>query len=225
MGLPQKGVSVIPTVIVGRGKPIPRHIAMMLYTVGRGKPIPRHACLPYPSIPKPIGPGAIVFNPPPVKPPFKFNDARRRPEAAVQIFGRLLIARDKRVRQIRNPTKNPDEGEFPSIFRGKECFCLWHTSPKEGGDEEETNQFFRTFVWVKQTRFHCLAYLANRHRSFLQQKTKMSQKYDFFVFNLDKKGAFRVFYPEVLLLYCLAVVSLHLCSKRYARRQYKKFGA
>ena len=145
----------------------------------------------------------------------------------MQIFGRLLITRDQRVREIREPPENPSEGELPSIFRGKECFCLWHTSPKEGGDEEETNQFFRIFVWVKQTRFHYLASLANRHRSFLQQqkKTEMSQKYDFFVFNLDKKGAFRVFYPEVLLLYCLAVVSQHLCSKRYAWRQYKKFGA
>ena len=143
----------------------------------------------------------------------------------MQIFGRLLITRDQRVREIREPPENPGEGEFPSIFRGKECFRPWHTSPKEEGDEEETNQFFRIFVWVKQKRFHCLTYLANRHRSFLQQKTKMSQKYDFFVFNLDKKGAFRVFYPEVLLLYCLAVVSLQLCSKRYARRQYKKFGA
>ena len=219
MGLPQKGVSVIPTEIVWRGKPvprhaariphfvwrgkpIPRHITMMPHTVGRG-PVPRHACLPYPSIPKPIGPGAIVFNPPPVKPPFKFNDAHRRPEAAVQIFSRLLIARDKRVRQIRNPTKNPGEGKFPSIFRGKECFRPWHSSPKEEGDEEETNQFFRIFVWVKQTRFHCLASLANRHRSFQQQqKTEMSQKYDFFVFNLDKKGAFRVFYPEYY--FCIA---------------------
>lgn len=187
MGLPQKGVSVIPTVIVGRGKPVPRH-----------------ACLPYPSIPKPIGQVAIVFNPPPVKPPFKFNDTHRRAEAAVQIFSRLFIARDKRVCQIREPTENPSEGELPSIFRGKECFCLWHSSPKEGGDEEETNQFFRIFVWVKQTRFHCLAYLTNRHRSFQQQqkKTEMSQKYDFFVFNLDKKGAFRVFYPEYY--FCIA---------------------
>ena len=167
MGLPQKGVSVIPTEIVGRG-PVPRHAAMMPHAVGRG-PVPRHVCLPYPSIPKPVGPGAIKFNPPPVKPPFKFNDAHRRAEAAVQIFSRLFIARDKRVRQIREPTENPSEGEFPSIFRRKECFCLWHTSPKEECDEKETNQFFRIFVSVKQTRFHCLAYLANRHRSFLQQ--------------------------------------------------------
>ena len=122
----------------------------------------------------------------------------------MQIFSRLLIARDKRVREIGKSTKNPSEGEFPSIFRGKECFCLWHSSPKEGGDEEETNQFFRIFVSVKQTRFHCLAYLANRHRSFQQhqKKTEMSQKYDFFVFNLDKKGAFRVFYPEYY--FCIA---------------------
>ncbi len=121
----------------------------------------------------------------------------------MQIFSRLFIARDKRVRQIREPTENPGEGEFPSIFRGKECFCPWHSSPKEEGDEEETNQFFRIFVWVKQTRFHCLASLANRHRFFQQQKkTEMSQKYDFFVFNLDKKGAFRVFYPEYY--FCIA---------------------
>ena len=95
----------------------------------------------------------------------------------MQIFSCLFIARDKRVRQIRKPTENPGEGEFPSIFRGKECFRPWHSSPKEEGDEEETNQFFRIFVSVKQTRFHYLASLANRHRSFQQQqKTEMSKK-------------------------------------------------
>ena len=129
---------------VGRG-PVPRHAAMMPHSVGRG-PVPRHACLPYPSIPKPIRLVRIIFNPPPVKPPFKFNDAHRRPKAVLQLFSRLLIARDKRVREIREPTENPSEGEFPPIFRRKECFRLWHSSPKEGGDEEETNQFFRIFV-------------------------------------------------------------------------------
>ena len=142
MGFPQKGVSVgrakIVSYTVGRGKPVPRHTSIV------PTKIPRHVSLPYPSIPKPIGLVTIVFNPPPVKSLFKFNDARRRAEAAVQGFGRLLIARDKRVCQIGESAKNPNEGEFPSIFRGKKCFRLWwYASPKEGGDEEETNCFFR----------------------------------------------------------------------------------
>ena len=143
MGLPQKGVLIgrakIVSYTVGRG-PVPRHTSIV------PTKIPRHTPLPYPSIPKPIRPGTIIFNPPPVKPPFKFNDTHRRAEAVLQLFSRLLITLDKRVRQIREPTENPSEGEFPSIFRGKECFRPWHSSPKEGGDEEETNQFFRIFV-------------------------------------------------------------------------------
>lgn len=141
MGFSQKGVSVgrakIVSYTVGTGKPVPRHTSIV-----RTK-ILRYASLPYPSIPKPIGPGAVVFNPPPVKSLFKFNDARGRAEAAVQGFGGPLIARDKRVCQIGESAKNPNEGEFSSIFGGKECFRLWHSCAKEGGDEEETNCFFR----------------------------------------------------------------------------------
>ncbi|RKU32603.1 hypothetical protein C6495_10580 [Candidatus Poribacteria bacterium] len=142
MGFSQKGVSVgrakIVSYTVGRGKPVPRHTSIV------PTKIPRHASLPDPSIPKPIGPGAIVFNSPPVKSLFKFNDARWRAEAAVQGFGLLLIAPNKRVCQIGEPAKNPNEGEFFSIFRGKKCFRLWwYASPKEGDDEEETNCFFR----------------------------------------------------------------------------------
>ena len=120
----------------------------------------------------------------------------------MQIFSRLLIARDKRVREIGKSAKNPCEGEFPSIFRGKESFRPWHTSPKEGGGEEETNQFFRIFVWVKQTRFHYLAYLANRHRSFLQQKTKMWENMTFLCLTLTKKVLFG--YSILKYYFCIA---------------------
>lgn len=83
-----------------------------------------------------------MFNSPPVKSLFKFNDARRRAEVAVQGFGGLLIARDKRVCQIGESAEDSDEGEFSSIFGGKECFSLWHASAKEGGDEEKRERFF-----------------------------------------------------------------------------------
>ena len=89
-----------------------------------------------------MGPGAVVFNPPPVKSLFKFNDALWRAEAALQGFSGVLIARDKRVCQIGEPSEDSDEGEFSSIFGGKECFRLWHASAKEGGDEEKRKRFF-----------------------------------------------------------------------------------
>lgn len=140
MGFPQKGVSVghakIVSYTVGTGKPVPRHTSIV------PTKIPRHVSLPYPSIPKPIGPGAVVFNSPPVKSLFKFNDAHWRAEAALQGFGGPLIARDKRVCQIGEPSEDSDEGEFSSIFGGKECFGLWHSSAKEGGDEEKRERFF-----------------------------------------------------------------------------------
>ena len=84
-----------------------------------------------------------MFNPPPVKSLFKFNDALWRAEAALQGLGGVLIARDKRVCQIGEPSEDSDEGEFSSIFRGKECFRLWDASAKEGSDEEKRERFFR----------------------------------------------------------------------------------
>lgn len=61
----------------------------------------------------------------------------------MQGFSGVLIARDKRVCQIGEPSEDSDEGEFSSIFGGKECFSLRHASAKEGGDEEERDCFFR----------------------------------------------------------------------------------